>query len=128
MNEMKKNENIEKAFKNLKEQYRVPDHYFESVENNVKFKELYKKTPIRNFYIKWAVAAVLLIFLGLGFHSLQHKNALFYHPQKVDSILTQKAVFENEEDFFDELDEESVEVYILENGLIDELYLEEEAY
>ncbi len=123
MKEMNEQKNIENLFKNLKNHYKVPPDYFEEREQRSFFEED-KKEKKRNFYWKWGVAAMLVVFLGLSFlffnknyensRSLQHKPVNYVEKEK-----------DQTEDFFEDLDEDIIEEYLVDNRLMEDFFTDE---
>lgn len=123
---MKQNQNIEKSFKRLKKSYKVPENYFERLESNLEFKFQEKGNGLKTIlFNNWKVAASILLFLGLSFYFLLNNFHRYSNDSNLSTTSPQQENLIIKEELFNELDEEDIEEYIVDNGLIDEFYIEE---
>jgi len=122
MNEMKNSPNIEELLSKLKKSYKVPEEYFNQLEDRVVFRPETNKSFFQRFYIKLGIAASLILLLGLGFYFQNKKTESLNTETKLAPSYTHQQNNLDDKDFFEDIDEQAIEDYIEENGLIEEYY------
>ncbi len=123
MDEMKNKKHIEENFHKMKEAYKVPPHYFEQLEQRINVKNPSKKIWYKSLIQKWSVAAMIILFMGWGLYSYI-QNTKASRAINTEIVHSQQKKTEPEKSLFEDIDEEMIEEYIVDNGIIDEFYEE----
>ncbi len=118
---MKQKQNIEELMQHLKSAYKVPENYFEELNSDFMYEDN-KKAPSKKTFSTLSIAASILLIFGLSLYWFAKKDEISLQ----DKYESPTHVSVNEDAFFNDIDEEIIEDYIVENGLIDEIYIESE--
>ncbi len=103
---MKPDNNIEQQLSELKNHYKVPEHYFDNFQ--VKTNKLSKKQYHLASYKKiWLAAAVLILLVTLGY-----KIISWSQKTSMTQVATPKQVAQNKDIFNDLTDDEIIDYLI----------------
>ncbi len=118
---MENKHNIENLMKSLKSGYKTPENYFDELESRLA-NGMKKERAKKRFLYSLSVAASVLLIFGMSIFFLMKKE----DPYNQNKTGFSHPVSVNDDAFFDDIDEETIEEYLVDNGLMDEIYDETE--